>query len=142
MNENDVVVRKTIEMNREQVFQAWLDTASMAKWFCPIPGGRSEVQCDASVGGQFKIDMIAPDGDTVPHWGIYKTIDPHELLEFTWNSPNASDTVVRIEFKAVNDGTELTLIHSGLDTEKGRNGHRDGWTSILERLSESLVAVG
>jgi len=142
MKENDVVVQKTLRLDKKQVYQAWLEPQSMAKWFCPIPGGHSEVECDPTVGGEFKIDMISPDGSTVPHWGVYKTIDPHDVLEFTWNSPHASDTLVRLEFKTVDEGTELTLIHSGLDTEKARSGHQDGWTSIVQRFSDNLVAVG
>lgn len=139
MNENDVVVSKSIQLDKKLVFEAWLDAASMARWFCDIPGGHSDVQCDPSVGGEFKIDMISPDGKTVPHWGIYKTIDRHEVLEFTWNSPHASDTLVRVEFESIDQGTQITLIHSGLPTEGARDGHREGWTAIVNKFCDTLA---
>ncbi|MCB1165200.1 MAG: SRPBCC domain-containing protein [Leptospiraceae bacterium] len=141
MNENDLVVKKTIQIEQKKVFEAWIDPASMARWCCPIAGGHSEVECDAREGGKFKIDMISPDGETVPHWGVYQTVDPHNLLEFSWNSPHATDTMVRVEFKAISGGTEITLIHSGLPTDKARSGHRDGWNSILNRFADNFATV-
>jgi uncharacterized protein YndB with AHSA1/START domain len=44
-----------------------------------------------------------------------------------------------VEFKAVDGGTEVTMVHSGLPDEKSVTDHEGGWTSCLNRL-EGLYA--
>jgi hypothetical protein len=47
---------------------------------------------------------------------------------------------VTIELRTVKGGTELTLIHEKISTQKSRDGHLWGWTNCLEKLEE-LIAV-
>jgi hypothetical protein len=43
---------------------------------------------------------------------------------------------VRVELKPQGSGTDLTLTHSNLPDEKSREGHEQGWTSIVTSLDE------
>jgi uncharacterized protein YndB with AHSA1/START domain len=42
--------------------------------------------------------------------------------------------LITVEFKAVDGGTEVTMVHSGLPTEELVAEHEGGWTSCLSRL--------
>jgi uncharacterized protein YndB with AHSA1/START domain len=134
-----VVVRRQMAVPRERVFAAWLDSESLAHWMRPSGGADADVTVDPRVGGGFRIVMHSPTIGAVEHIGEYLTIEPPSLLTFTWISRPTEHraTVVTIEFVERGTGTELVLTHRGLPP-KAVEGHRKGWTQILELLDERL----
>lgn len=134
----ELVVRRNIAAPREQVFNAWLDSEGMAHWMRAGAFDDSIVTVDARVGGGFRVVMMPKDREPVEHWGKYLRIEPPTLLSFTWISKNTDrwPSEVTIEFHERGTGTELVLTHRGLP-EKAVNGHRAGWTEILEGLAAS-----
>jgi uncharacterized protein YndB with AHSA1/START domain len=136
-----LVVRRVLPVERERVFAAWLDPASLATWM--RPGGMTDaiVDVDPRVGGRFRILMQHGQAD-YEHQGEYLAIEPPSLLSFTWISA-ATDlrpTVVTVELHERDDGTELVLTHRRLPPERV-DAHRGGWTDIL-RLLETKLAAG
>lgn len=134
-----LVVRRHIEVPRERVFEAWLDSESLAQWMRPTDTIRATVTVDPRVGGGFRIVMQGPAGGN-EHEGEYLAIEPPSLLSFTWSS-RATDytpTVVTIEFHERGTGTELVLTHRRL-APKAVEGHRKGWTDIVRLLEEALT---
>ena len=127
-----LVVRREIAAPRERVFQAWLDSESMAHWMRADAFEDSRVTVDPRVGGGFRAVMVPKDREPVEHWGEYLAIEPPSLLSFTWISKNTDHvaSVVTIEFHERGAGTELVLTHRGLP-EKAVAGHRAGWTEIV-----------
>jgi glutathione S-transferase len=80
--------------------------------------------------------MHLHDGREIPVEGEFQVVDRPRTLVFTWGWALAGgSTVVRLSFKAVADGTELTLIHEGLPTREDREGHGKGWNSTLNKLA-------
>ena len=136
-----LVVRRQIAVPRERVFQAWLDSESLAHWMRPGNFTHSIVTIDPRVGGGFRIVMAGrTDGGDHEHSGEYLAIEPPSLLSFTWIS-KATDhkpTVVTIEFHERGTGTELVLTHRGL-APKAVDPHRNGWTDIMRVLDEALT---
>lgn len=135
-----LVVRRRIAVPRERVFEAWLDSESLAHWMRPGDFDRSLVRVEPRVGGEFQIIMQSPKHGGVEHRGEYLAIEPPSLLSFTWISRNTDDrpTVVTIEFHELDGGTELVLTHRGLPP-KQVEGHRQGWTAIVRLLDETLI---
>ena len=137
-----VVVRRQIAAPRERVFQAWLDSESLAHWMAPKSVGftHATVTVDPRVGGGFRIVMEGRPGGGVEHHGEYLAIEPPSLLSFTWISRNTDDkpTVVTVELHERGTGTELVLTHRGLPT-KAVEGHRQGWTELVRLLDETLT---
>jgi uncharacterized protein YndB with AHSA1/START domain len=136
-----LVVRRQIAVPRERVFEAWLDSESLAQWMRPGNLTHATVTVDPRVGGGFRIVM---EGGTDPcgyeHRGEYLAIEPPSLLSFTWIS-QATDhkpTVVTIEFHERGTGTELVLTHRRL-APKAVEPHREGWTDIVRLLDEALM---
>lgn len=127
---------RTIPAPQDKVFDAWLDPKVMAIFLCPGEGTTSKVSNDPVVGGRYDILMEGGvHGEGIPHWGEYRVITPPDRLEFTWNSPHAEpDSIVSLDFRTVEGGTEVTLIHDRFPSDGARDGHEKGWTSILEKL--------
>jgi uncharacterized protein YndB with AHSA1/START domain len=137
-----VIVKRKIAAPAQQIFDAWLNPASLSQWMCPSNSttGPSTVKVDAREGGAFEILMHTKSGP-VSHTGIYQTIDaPHRLI-FTWNSPHAGqhDSLVTVEFRPDGKATEVILTHERLPKE-ALSGHTGGWTEILEQLGQELNA--
>jgi len=135
---DEVVIRRVIPVARQQVFAAWLDPETLAKFMRPGDITRATADVDARVGGTFRIVMEHGRGDA-EHWGQYLTIEPPSLLSFTWISANTDlqPSVVTIELHERGDGTELILTHRRLPPSKLES-HRNGWTKIVEMLADVL----
>ncbi len=137
-----LVVRRHMAVPRARVFDAWLDSESLAHWMRPGDMTHATVTVDPRVGGGFRIVMEGPtDGlDCYEHHGEYLAIEPPSLLSFTWISKNTGHqpTVVTIEFHERGAGTELVLTHRGLPPREVE-GHRKGWTDIVRLLDEALT---
>jgi uncharacterized protein YndB with AHSA1/START domain len=135
-----LVVRRQMAVPRERVFEAWLDSETMAHWMRPEDSTHATVIVDARVGGGFRIVMEGPTHGAVEHRGEYLAIEPPSLLSFTWisRSTDHQPTIVTIEFHERGTGTELVLTHRRLPP-KAVEGHRRGWTDILRLLQEELT---
>jgi uncharacterized protein YndB with AHSA1/START domain len=136
-----LVVRRQMAVPRERVFQAWLDSESLAHWMRPAGTSHATVTVDPRVGGGFRIVMEGAPHGCVEHTGEYLAIEPPSRLSFTWISKHTDQrpTVVTIEFHERGTGTELVLTHRGLPASQVE-GHRRGWTDIVRLLDESLAA--
>ena len=135
-----LVVRRQIAVPREQVFEAWLDSESLAQWMRPGDTTMATVTVDPRVGGGFRIVMDGPSHGAVEHHGEYLAIEPPSLLSFTWISRPTEHkvTVVTIEFHERDAGTELVLTHRAVPA-KAVEGHRKGWTDAVRLLDEFLT---
>jgi len=139
VNVPKVIVRREIAAPAQELFDAWLDPASLADWMRPGGKTRATVKVDPRVGGQFEIVMYADSGP-VPHTGTYKEIDRPKRLVFTWNSPYAlnNDSLVTVEFRPARGATEIVLTHEKLPSAEMAAAHTKGWSEILVLIGESF----
>ena len=131
-----ITVKRRIAAPAQQIFDAWLNPASLAEWMRPCSSGtmKSTIKVDAREGGTFEIVMHVPSGP-VRHTGVYQTIDAPRRLVFTWNSPHAGDNDSLVTVDLLPDGraTEVVITHEHLP-EAALAGHTGGWTEILGQL--------
>ncbi len=134
-----VVLRREIAAPAKELFDAWLDPASLAVWMRPGGMPRTTAKLDPRVGGKFEIIMHAASGP-IPHTGIYKEIDPPRRLVFTWNSPAAQqiDSLVTVEFRPARGATEIVLTHERLPSKESAAMHTKGWGDILELIEKTF----
>lgn len=133
-------VSRFFKAGREEVFQAWINPEIMKKWFCPQDLTVASVKADARVGGKYSISMKDDSRDKIfTTFGTYKEIIPGQKLVFTWEweEPDQAESVVTVEFKEKNGGTEVVLTHERFVDMEGENGHKEGWTSALVNLEEN-----
>lgn len=135
-------ITRVIKADRKRVFDAWTQPEALQQWFSPGKMRVAKASADVRVGGAYSCEMQGrPDGSDENHRakasGVYKRIIPNELLSFTWHGDwePSEETLVTIQFRDVAEGTEVTLTHERFATENSRNGHQQGWTSILDKLA-------
>lgn len=133
-----VRVTRVIGADRQAVWEAWTRPEHMKRWSCPEPGGVKEVTSDLRVGGSFTIRMVVGG---VPHsaFGTYREIDEPRRLVYTWDweeEDNAmGETLVTVEFKEVEGGTEVVVLHQGFPAEEARQGHEEGWNACIDNFA-------
>lgn len=128
-------VARSYDAKPEQVFDAWVNPASVKAWLAD--GGKAIV--DAREDGLFYLEMPFEDRK-YPHYGRYLRIDRPRLLEFTWISEGTrgKESVVTIELVAHGGKTELTLTHEGLPNQEMAESHKNGWSEFLTSLTRRL----
>ena len=133
-------VRKVIRVALpvEEAFK--LFTEGMSSWW-PLDshsvGGDKTARCvfEANIGG--RIYEVQEDG-TEAMWGVVSANNPPHQVSFTWYPGRTKDTAqdVEVSFKAIEHGTELTLLHHGWEllgdaAEETRAGYDSGWDFVL-----------
>jgi uncharacterized protein YndB with AHSA1/START domain len=136
-----VVVRRVFDAPAEQVFEAWLNPASVGKWLFATPTGEVvQTQIDARIGGWFRI-VDRRNGEDIEHVGEYLEIDRPRRLVFTFSVPKFSSeaTKVTVDLAPLDRGCELTLTHEGVLPDYLER-TKAGWGMILDGLARSLEA--
>ena len=138
-NEAVVRVERLLPASPEAVFDAWTNPASMRVWMAPEPLSVASAECDARVGGAFRIVMIDEAG-AVEHTGRYLELDRPRRLAFTWRSAatGSIDTRVTVDLTDAPTGTHMVITHVALTTKDMRENHRHGWSGVAEKLATTL----
>jgi glutathione S-transferase len=136
-------VSRFIRAPRERVFQAWTSADLRRKWWV-APQGLSHCEIDARVGGRYCMKQVGgcddePELDPNYEWvmqGEFLEVDPPKRLVFTWqvnhvNEP-AGREVVTIEFSEASGGTEVSLTHEGILSDRIHQGTEKGWSIMLD----------
>lgn len=141
---------RVIKASKQRVFNAWTRPDMIRQWFGPKDRTVENVQADSHAGGQYEIGMsgvqgaVTECGDvrTGPSGvsGRYVKVDPYDLLQFTWKGTwdPTEETLVTIELRDVDGGTELKLTQERFMTETSRAQHEHGWTGSLEKLGRFI----
>ena len=135
-----VTVRHLVSAPAAELFDDWLDPGKLAIWMRPADAKKAKVKIDPRVGGELDVVMHTKSRD-LPHKGVYKVIDRPSRLAFTWFSPAAPDheSLVTIDFMPVGPSTEVTLTPENLAADDMVERHAEGWTRILQLMSESYA---
>jgi uncharacterized protein YndB with AHSA1/START domain len=145
-DDRTLVIRRVLDAPRDRVFAAWVDPAQAAQWWGPRGVTILSNEMDVRVGGAWRRSMRSPEGTEHRSRGIYRQIAVPERLVFTfcWEHGGAAghgpETIVTVSFVALGpDRTEITLRQQGFAAVSGRDEHRVGWSSCLERFADYLA---
>jgi uncharacterized protein YndB with AHSA1/START domain len=134
---------RTIRAAPEKVYAAWTDPETLKRWMAPREEMTVEVaETDVRIGGKYRILMREPDGGSHGVIGVYRILEPGRKLAFTWAWETApeKETLVTIDFREVDAGTELTLTHTKFAEETVRDRHNQGWMGCVGRLEKLFAA--
>ncbi len=134
-----MTVSRVIPASQTRVYDAWLDPAMLARFMVAKDGASvPEAQADPRVGGKYLIVMRHGDQD-LPHHGTYLELVPHSRIVFSWQSAHSIDgSVVTLTFTPEDGGTRVDLRQDRFASEGAREGHRGGWTRILQELTATV----
>jgi uncharacterized protein YndB with AHSA1/START domain len=131
-----LVVRELfIDAPPQRVYELLTDADLLTEWMAP------EAAVDARVGGQVRWTHL--NGDSVI--GSFVELVPARRVVFTYGWDRADveippgSTIVEIDLRPSGSGTELRLVHRGLDPPMA-DAHAGGWANYLGRLA--AVAEG
>lgn len=142
---NDTIVQETtIKAPASRIFAALTDPAELLQWWRAENQFQvTHVESDLRPGGKWLMRVAGacgPGQSSSVVSGVYRTIEPPNLLIFTWNRENEDhpETLVRWDLEEHNGLTTVRVSHSGLDTEalRKRNG---GWPLIVQLLHAHIA---
>ena len=146
--EGTVVITRTFDMPRAQVWRAWTDPKMLSQWFGPRGFTSSVPQWELRVGGALRIVMHGPDGNDYPMKGVFTEVKAPERLVFSnvaidndGNHLLEGETVVTLTEQG---GKTMMVVKShaiGLVpiAPQMLAGMEAGWTQSIDKLQE-LVA--
>ncbi len=98
---------------------------------------------DVRVGGEYRIQMKAPDGESYSVSGTIEELSPPDLLTYTWtwdedDGEEEHESRVTYRLTKVGDGTKIELVHTRLASDESAGRHREGWVGCFANLSTYL----
>jgi uncharacterized protein YndB with AHSA1/START domain len=144
----DLVLTRTINAPREQVFNAWTDPELLKQWFAPLPWRTPVAEMDVRIGGSNLIVMRGPDGNEFPNRGVYLEVIKNERLVFTdaftkaWEPSDKPFITVELTFEDQGGKTKYTArVHHWTVADREAHekmGFHQGWAICADQLA-SLV---
>ena len=136
-------INRFFDCAADELFSAWTDPEQLQKWHAPQNVEVGDVEVDLSVGGLYRIEMLhdGSDKNLSVVSGEYREIEKNRRLVYTWGWEGSDryETLVTVEFKEKNGGTELLLKHQRFASDSGRDRHEFGWNGCLDGLHRYLM---
>ena len=136
-----VCLVRRIAARRDIVFEALVTADGIRSWWGPDDGPAISAEVDARVGGGFRVRFRTADGLEHECAGEFLEIERPERVVMSWRwtqngQIDEHDKVSRVEIRlrAIETGTELTLVHSLLSNEGSARAHEGGWDGALKKL--------
>lgn len=139
MNDRVLEIERVFKAAPEAVFTAFTDPKKLAEWWGPEGMTAPDVSLDPQNGGKWQTTMVNAEGDAYTCSGVYRTVDPHTFLSFTWGwrQPDGSrghETVVEIRFEPADGGTRMKFLQQTFQDAEARDSHEEGWVSTFNKL--------
>ena len=97
---------------------------------------------DVREGGAWRTTMVNKEGGRHTVDGIYRMIEPHSRLVFTWgwvaDGVRGFETTVDLRFARTERGTQMTRVQIVFESSEDRDDHNMGWCSSLQFLEDFI----
>jgi uncharacterized protein YndB with AHSA1/START domain len=80
--ERELVLTRVFAARRELVFRAWTEVEHLSRWFGPKGFTTTTHEIDVRVGGRWRFDMLAPNGQVFDNRMVFLEVTPPERLVF------------------------------------------------------------
>ena len=146
LDSNMLRLVRIFDAPRERVFDALARQDQYVQWICPPGVDVTVCEIDVRPGGAWRVGGYHDGGRAFASSGKYVEVRRPERLVFTWAhhadgdyaKPRGHETTVRIEFRALGDKTELTLIQGPFADTPSRDNHTAGWSGSFDKLEGFL----
>jgi uncharacterized protein YndB with AHSA1/START domain len=141
----EVVITRTFDAPREQVFRAWTDPDQVAAWYGPehFDTPRDRIRIDLRVGGRYELTMVRRDGggEFSIGYDIVELAEPELIVFRSDPMPQMGmpdPTFTRVELHDLGGRTRMVLTDGPY--ADGRPAEA-GWNQAFDKLAR-LVAAG
>ncbi len=137
-----LTMTRRLNASKKSIYEAWTQKEALISWFAPNSEMNTIVhQLELHVGGQYRIEMLEPDGTSHITHGEYVELKPYDQLVFTWKWESDEQNVnslVTIDLREIDGKTEMTLTHEKLASQELSDLHSEGWTGCLSQLENYI----
>ena len=134
---NQLSIKQTFSATASRLFACFTQPELLNQWHAPGESMTTKSEVNLTVGGDYRIAMMDPEGKTHTAVGVFKEIDEPSKLVYSWRWEGSedSDTLVTVEFKQLGLETEVTLTHINFPNSDTASHHSQGWSGIFARLT-------
>lgn len=135
-----IVHERQIDASPETVFAFFTDPEKLTRWLA------AEATVDPRPGGVCHQTHVGRNGERYLMRGEFVEVSPPSRVVFTWGFENENTDVppgastVEVSLEPRDGGTWLRLVHRDLP-ESQREGHDEGWDTMLGRLASAAAAA-
>jgi len=142
-----LVITRTFDAPRAQVFKAWTDARVAKNWWGPRDFPATHLEMDARPGGAWRGKLRSVEtGQELRLGGVFRDVVAPERLVFTFSweeeGERGLEMLVTVTFADQGGKTLMTFRHEPFQSFEERDGHRGGWNSSFDRLAEQLARLG
>ena len=122
--DREIVLSRVFAAPRELVFKAWTEKEHLTQWFGPKSYTTTTREIDVRVGGQWRFDMVAPDGKVWDNRVTFLEIRSPDLLVFDHGADKDDDEArfrVTITFDEQSDGKTVVTMRQLHPTKEQRD---------------------
>ena len=142
-----LILTRMLNAPQERAFKVWTSAEHIQQWMQPEPGMVVPLaSMDLRVGGKYRIQMKAPDGEFFTAVGVFKEVKAPERLVYTWDwekdgsgaefgEVEGKPSLITVEFLKRGERTEMVLTHSRFATVESRDNHARGWGKLVESFA-------
>lgn len=139
----EIEVSRVIAVPRGRVFRAWTTPSEMMHFASPEDAEVIEAESEPRPGGRWRVVMRGMDGSRHEAVGEYREVetDRRVVHSHAWLQPDGTrtpETIVTVTFADEGEGTRITIRQVQLTDRASAEGHRSGWSSVLNRLERDL----
>ena len=141
--DQEVLITRTFDAPREQVFRAWTDPDEVAAWYGPehFDTPREKISIDLRVGGRYELTMVRRDGggEFPISYEIVELVEPELIVLRSDPMPEVGiheTTFTRVELQDLGGRTRMTLT----DGPYADSGHAEaGWNAAFDKLAARVA---
>lgn len=140
-------ITRMLDATPQQVWRMWTEASELTHWLHPdsVVTPVDTIDFDVRAGGRLRYTMLdETTGRSYAITGVFREVDPHRRLVFTWSTPDHPDddsaTIISVDLADRGGRTELTLDVRGLPSVAGDDDVHVGWDHALSLLAKHAAS--
>lgn len=134
-----LTLRRIYNAPREAVFDAWVETSKVERWWGCGQTTRVRSAVEPHIGGKYHHLMTHEVAGDIPMEGEFTEFDPPAALAYRVADVHTGQTMeVRVEFIERGSATEIVLTHRGAPAEL-KDIIIGGWSAAFDKLDRVVT---